>query len=115
MADKYFLPGRDTVVTVLTTLIEPGTPTEIKSRWGEPRMVKIGREWQVTTADGEELGFIGYEMLTRERTIPGKRYVAARWQSPGWVIRDRGQRYGRRTEVTSKTRGVERLFREANQ
>jgi uncharacterized protein YqjF (DUF2071 family) len=61
-----------------------GTKREIKSRYGEKRNVTINREYRVEDGAGNFLGKIRYVMVTHERRTPGKRYVNARWQSPGW-------------------------------
>lgn len=35
---------------------------------------------------GKEVGIVRQRLFTRERKIPGKRYVLSRWESPGWVF-----------------------------
>lgn len=69
-------------VTVVATLVREGAIEKIKGR--ERR---VGQVYEVTL-DGERIGFAHYRMLTRERRTPGKRYVNARWHSPGWVASD---------------------------
>lgn len=69
-------------VTVTVTLVREGAIEKIRGR--ERR---VGQVYEVTH-DGERLGFAHYRMLTRERRTPGRRYVNARWQSPGWVTSD---------------------------
>ena len=59
--------------------------------------------------DGEVIGQVARRMLTRERRTPGRRYVDARWTSPGWVYIEKGQ--WRSREVGSRREGVEHLLR----
>ncbi|MFC4244330.1 hypothetical protein ACFOYW_13200 [Gryllotalpicola reticulitermitis] len=72
--------------------IEDGSELEIRNRYGERRTVRVGREWELRVGD-EVVGHISYAMLTRERRSPGKRYVNARWQSPGWRYRESGDHH----------------------
>jgi hypothetical protein len=88
-----------------------GYAKEIKSKYGQKRTVKIDRKWNVF--EGEELiGTISYGMITRERKSPGKMYVNARWQSPGWTYRE-ATHVGlpsRSVEGSSKKNCVDRLM-----
>lgn len=61
--------------------------------------------------DGLPIGIVERVMLTRERRTPGRRYVNARWQSPGWRYRPGATPYGwGGREVPSRREGVERLL-----
>lgn len=62
--------------------------------------------------DGEVVGTVERAMLTRERRTPGRRYVNARWQSPGWRYR-RGIGWARGFECSSRRDGVEQLLRDS--
>ncbi len=86
-----------------------GEPVEV-GRW-EKRMVKVGRVFRVEI-DGRMVGRVKYAMVTRERRTPGKRYVNARWQSPGWLYVDGDGDY-RYFECYSRKDGVERIIRAA--
>lgn len=70
------------------------------------RVVQIDREWEVLV-DGEVAGKVLYRLFTRERRSKGKRYVNARWRSPGWGIIETGTSYCQ--EVRSRKEGVELL------
>jgi hypothetical protein len=64
--------------------------------------------------DGKVIGRVERGMLTRERRTPGKRYVNARWRSPGWrYYTGTGTAWGRSLEATSRRDGVERILRHA--
>jgi hypothetical protein len=53
-------------------------------------------------------------MVTRERRTPGRRYVDARWESPGWLYTSGATRYASRSyDASSRKDGIERLIREA--
>jgi hypothetical protein len=92
------------------TQTSEGYPIEV-GRW-EKRTVKVGREWRVEV-DGVHVGDVRYALITRERRTPGKRYVNARWQSPGWQYRGAGGHYGHWFEGYTKKECVERLVRDA--
>ena len=65
-------------------LINEGRPHTYSPKLSYGRKtINIGRVWQVLY-NGEVIGGVRHEMLTRERRIPGRMYVASRWQSPGW-------------------------------
>jgi hypothetical protein len=100
--------GRD--YTAVVVLEDEGTPREV-GRW-QKRTVKIGRVFRVEL-DGNVIGRVHYDMLTRERRTPGKRYVNARWQSPGWTYVSGAAKFGRKFECYSKREGVERIIRDA--
>lgn len=53
-------------------------------RWGD-RKTRVGRVWDVFMG-GKRIGAIERRMFTRERRVEGRRYVEARWQSPGWGV-----------------------------
>jgi hypothetical protein len=84
------------------TLINPGRFVTYRGRnSGRQRTVRIDRQWEVTL-DGEVLGYIRYDMLTRETRTAGKRYVNSRWQSPGWTYSS--DRLGRGFEAVPSTK-----------
>lgn len=89
--------------------IEEGTRIEIKNRYGDARNVTIDRVWEVILL-GEVIGHIRYAMITRERRTPGRRYVNARWQSPGWEYKT--PEYHRWWEGYTKRESIERVVRE---
>lgn len=60
--------------------------------------------------NGVVLGRVGKAMITRERKTPGKRYVNARWYSPGWHYCHHRGRY---FECASRRDGIERLLHDA--
>lgn len=88
---------------ITVTLVEQGT----RQRHGRTSSV-VGRVYEVKDAEGNVLGYVTRKMFTRERKVAGRRYVTARWESPGWgVSTDRNGRY---FEVASKRDGVEDLI-----
>lgn len=72
--------------------------------------VRVGQTFEVSWG-GKVIGSVERRMVTRERKTPGRRYVDARWESPGWVRR-RGTG-GRALECYTKTEGIEALLRAA--
>lgn len=50
------------------------------------RVKKSADKSYIVVVDGVEVGIVEQRMATMERAIPGKRYVASRWQSPRWYI-----------------------------
>lgn len=74
-----------------------------KSRIGQAYEVRLNNE------DGQALGVVERRMLTRERKVTGRRYVEARWESPGWVVRPAGNYWGRARECFTKKEGVATL------
>lgn len=72
--------------------------------------VRIGQVFEVSWA-GEVIGTVERRMVTRERKTPGKRYVDARWESPGWVRRRSAG--DRSLECYTKSAGIEDLLRAA--
>ena len=68
--------------------------------------------WDVVL-DGEVIGRVRKAMITRERRSPGKRYVNARWQSPGWRYYRPGMVSSNGLECQSRTHGVERILGDA--
>ena len=65
-------------------LINEGHPrTYSPKRSFGRKTITIGRVWQVLY-NGEVIGGIRHDMMTRERRIPGRMYVESRWESPGW-------------------------------
>lgn len=93
-------------VTIVQT--KEGTPREVGSIRSR-RLVVINRVWDVIFG-GEVIGHIEYRMFTRERRTPGKRYVNARWEVPGWEVRAVGQNYSRQEE-SSRKRAVDQVYR----
>lgn len=73
--------------------------------------VRIGQTFEVTL-DGKVLGRVSRHLVTRERRTPGRRYVNARWQSPGWVNQIGTE--GHWFECRTKREGIEGLFRNRN-
>lgn len=60
----------------------------------------VGKIFEVLL-DSTGVGFIDYDLATRERRVAGRTYVEARWQSPAWFIRE--DVYSRRLEQLTKT------------
>jgi len=58
----------------------------------EKRTITVDRQWYVYL-DGELIGQIEYAMLTRETGPAARRYVSARWYSPGWRYRVAGDHW----------------------
>lgn len=76
------------------------------------REARVGRVFRVEMG-GEVIGRVSYEMITRERRTPGRTYVNARWESPGWVYRPGPETFARRFECFSRKDGAQRLIRDA--
>lgn len=80
----------------------------------EHRATHRGRDVRLATyrvmLDGQEIGRVRRAMLTRERRTPGRRYVDARWQSPGWLYEESGRARG--WECASRRDGIEQLLRD---
>ncbi len=62
--------------------------------------------------DGEPIGQVERAMLTREQRTPGRRYVNARWSSPGWRYRGPSRSWGG-FEVLSRREGILQLLHDA--
>lgn len=90
------------------TQIREGIPYWTKSKYGVRKKVMIERYWTVSR-DGVMLGGIRYALITRERRSPGRRYVNARWNSPGWEWCQDGHHYW--GEESTKKRCIEVLTR----
>lgn len=68
------------------------------------------RTWAVLHGDDERIiGYIAHDLLTRERRTPGRCYVNARWQSPGWTYRTSRNSYA--FETSSRVEAVRALLR----
>lgn len=89
---------------VTVTQVKEG---KIMTRKG--RNSRVGQAFEVSWS-GRVIGTVERRMLTRERKTAGRRYVNARWQSPGWV---RLHGLGRALECLTKNEGIERLLRDA--
>ncbi|URP21717.1 hypothetical protein SEA_KATE_51 [Microbacterium phage Kate] len=76
----------------------------------DKKMITVGKAWDVLLGD-EVIGTVEYRMFTREREIPGKRYVAGRWESPGWGYTEGARHTGRQWEARSKKDALERIVR----
>lgn len=50
------------------------------------KTITVGREWEVSL-EGKVIGTVVYRLFSRERRTPGRTYVNARWNSPGWGYR----------------------------
>lgn len=74
------------------------------------RDVRIGQAFEVSW-DDQVIGTVERRMVTRERRTSGRRYVDARWESPGWVRRRSAG--GRALECYTKRDGIEALLRAA--
>lgn len=74
------------------------------------RTITVNRVLKVTY-DGKVIGTICYKLLTREQRTPGRTYVNARWQSPGWAYsyRDESGHYFSGLEAYSKTDAIEKI------
>ena len=59
--------------------------------------------------DGKVIGHVERRLATRERKTPGKRYVNARWYSPGWFQVNKS---GRDLERYSRKDAVEAVLRD---
>lgn len=93
---------------VTVTQIKDG---EIVVRKG--RDTRIGQAFEVSW-NGSVIGTVERRMLTRERKTPGRRYVNARWESPGWVRHHGTSSWsGRGLECSTKREGIESLLRDA--
>jgi hypothetical protein len=77
------------------------------------RRKEISLPTYAVVLDDQVIGWVYRAMLTRERRTKGRRYVDARWTSPGWMYRPGQARYGRAWEASSRKDGIERLLREA--
>ena len=78
---------------------------EVTSHRGKD--VRTGQVFEVSWS-GKVIGTVERRMVTRERKTPGRTYVNARWQSPGWV-----RRHGagdRPLECYTKRGGIEDLL-----
>ena len=83
--------------------------------------VQVGRydkrdetlSWYEVRLDGTPIGGVARQMITRERRTPGRRYVNARWQSPGWTYSKRSGRYAGGFQCSGRRDGVERLLGDA--
>lgn len=89
--------------------IEDGTRIGIKNRFNETHEVTIDRVWEVILL-GKVIGHIRYVMITHEQRTPGRRYVNARWQSPGWEYKT--DEYRRWWRGYTKRESIERVVRE---
>lgn len=67
----------------LLTVLDVGRRVEFRTPRGGKRAATVDRHWRVEW-EGRVIGFVGYQMFTRERKAKGVRYVLARWDSPGW-------------------------------
>jgi hypothetical protein len=99
-------------IAARATLIKTaeGRAVTVGRRAATKRVVTVGREWRVEV-DGVHVGDISYDMVTRERRTPGRTYVNARWESPGWRHRDPGD-FARWFEGHGKADCIERLVRD---
>jgi len=61
--------------------------------------------------DGVRLGRVARVPIERERRTPGRRYVNARWYSPGWKCYPADGSWA--PEAQSRRDGVERLLEDA--
>lgn len=61
--------------------------------------------------DGTVVGRVERGMLTRERRSAGRRYVNARWTSPGWRYYAGGDAWGLGLECRSRRDGVANVLR----
>lgn len=96
----------DQVVTITQT--KAGEAVEYRGqRSRTKRTIQVNREWAVDV-NGEFVGTVRYGLLNRERKSPGKRYVNARRDSPGWTYIYPGQFRG--VEAYSKTEAIDRLI-----
>lgn len=77
-----------------------------KARGGGSTTTRIGQRFEVAR-DGVILGYVERRLVTRERRLPGRRYVESRWESPAWVAVASGAVRG--FEVRSKQAGIDRL------
>lgn len=96
------IESRGRVHAVELTLVEPGEPRRVGR---DRRTVTVGRVWEVRD-DGRLIGYVKYDMITRERRTPGRTYVNARWESPGWLRSE--SRFGG-LEKRSRREAVESL------
>ena len=81
----------------------------------EKRKIRVNRVWHVIY-NGTIIGSVIYKLITRELRTPGRTYVNARWQSPGWAYRNGEARsaydFHRPLECYSKKDAVERIIRD---
>jgi len=96
------------VSRVVLRLVEVRTDTHYP-RFGGTVEVRLPR-YEVLL-DGEVIGEVEREMMTRETRTAGRRYVNSRWRSPGWTYRGANGRWSG-LECYSRRGGVERLPRE---
>lgn len=98
----------------ILTLIDEGDLVEHRGKRSyTKRTIRVNRVWRVEL-DGAVIGYVRYRLLTREQKIPGKRYVASRWQTPGWEYVHGDHRFKPRwLEGWTKKYCVEQLVREA--
>lgn len=95
--------------TATITQTHKGEPTTYHPRSGGSQFVTTGQTFTVAL-DGEIIGTVERAMVTRESRTPGKRYVNARWYSPGWLYRIGPVGESRRgIESSTKREGIERL------
>lgn len=98
-------------------LVSEGTEVEYRGRRAQRiKRAKVDRVWHVVV-DGEVIGSIAYVMLTRELRTPGRMYVNARWESPGWKYAAKvynsareGLGFARGIEAYSRADAVKRLL-----
>lgn len=101
-----------------TLLIDGHEVTVTQVRDGEivvrnGRNTRLGQAFEVSW-NGNVIGAVERRMLTRERKTPGRRYVNARWESPGWVRQcGTSPHSGRGLECSTKREGIESLLRDA--
>jgi hypothetical protein len=81
------------------------------SRAFEKKRALVNRQWDVLL-DGEKVGEIRYEMVSRERGPRQARYVTKRWSVPGWLYRhtaEAGRGIFSWSEATSRKQAIERI------
>lgn len=99
------------VQVAIVQISEGEVVTHSPARGGGKREVRIGQAFEVRADDeqGQVLGVVERRMLTRERKIPGRRYVEARWESPGWVTYGPNSLGSKAMECFTKREGISAL------
>lgn len=93
------------------TLVDEGHEKTYRTARGAKNTVQIDRVWRVLK-DGEIIGTIVYEMITRETRSKGRMYVNRRWESPGYRWTLGTKRYGWRSEAYSRSDAIEKIIRD---